>query len=799
MIIDMYRYRAIEKVIAGSMATPVLILEGARAVGKSTFVQHLVDRGEYQHYATLADPATQLAAEQDISGWLESLPRPAVIDEAQLVSALPLAVKELVDFRGSGHHFLLTGSASIGRSGLGGADPLVRRARRHEMSPLTATELRGEAENAPSVIDQLFDADIISGAFPVGAEGRLLDALRIGGFPTYALQSGPLTRSALYAQVRSDVESTLGDSVLPDERFDAFRARAVLDALLRTPGGILNLSALGDQMGLDRRTIDRYLDVLERRFMLRSLPNLATNARHQGRARSKIHPVDTSLTAESLSRAGQEIETRRELFGQLLESYVVNQVLPSREWAELPTDVFYWREASRTSPEIDLVLLDGQGRHVGVEVKASRTISRDDLKGFRSLRERRSLHRGFIVYTGDEVIKLDSNIWAIPVDALGDRTVFAIESARSESTVKRVTEGIVSVGSKDTDATIFVSYVHSDNEYLDGAITNFARDLVKSYSFLYGGSLDLFIDSDDILWGEQWKQRLDRQVQDTSFLLAMVTPQYLKSEACRRELLQFSSAAKKAGAPRLLLSLIWTEPSGLDVVSDDDPVLREIRAAQYLNGTDLLGLERGTLGYRRALEEIAGRLRESIVQRERVVSREDRVETGGSEDDDLDVIEVMEAFDASKQPFQDAAVDFQNAFVEIGKVFSETHPSTSNDTYATAAALAKMGRDFENPVAELEKATSVLADQWHAVDGLLTRLAQITAEVADEATIQETREVLAGFARDLDLPGMEQMEQQLQMLGRLSRHLRPVGRALQAALAVIVSIRDSALSWKDVL
>ncbi|MGH3428212.1 MAG: AAA family ATPase, partial [Mycobacteriales bacterium] len=246
-----------EKVILQGQTSKIVIVEGPRAVGKSTFARHLVELGFFASYSTLSDPTTRLAAEQDPTGWLQSLRRPAIIDEAQLLSELPLALKEFVDTQlQPGNQFLLTGSASLGRSGLGGADPLARRSRRYEMRPLTLAEINGWAPYTPSLVDQLFDGEPNAGTYAVSNGSRLTGLLQRGGFPSYAFSSDSLNKAALSAQIRSDIDSVLGDHVLPDERFDAYRARSILDALVRVPGGMLNVTELGKQIGLDRRTVD---------------------------------------------------------------------------------------------------------------------------------------------------------------------------------------------------------------------------------------------------------------------------------------------------------------------------------------------------------------------------------------------------------------------------------------------------------------------------------------------------------------------------------------------------------------
>ncbi|MDK7085595.1 ATP-binding protein, partial [Gardnerella leopoldii] len=82
----------------------------------------------------------------------------------------------------------------------------------------------------------------------------------------------------------------------PGERLDRSMAVGILNKLLCAPGGILNTSSIGQDLVLDRRTIERYVSVFLRRFLINYLPNIKTAPNRQTFTRAKIHPVDTSLS-----------------------------------------------------------------------------------------------------------------------------------------------------------------------------------------------------------------------------------------------------------------------------------------------------------------------------------------------------------------------------------------------------------------------------------------------------------------------------------------------------------------------
>ncbi|NQX13717.1 AAA family ATPase [Microbacteriaceae bacterium VKM Ac-2855] len=783
-------HRPIGNTLLTAQGAPVVILEGARAVGKTTLMRNQIEPAGYS-YATLADPTTLRFASADPAGWLRQLRRPAIIDEAQLLPDLPILLKEMVDQLSAETHFILTGSASIGRTGLGGADPLTRRSRRLSMSPLTQWEI---AAQPGSLVDALFDSEVLTQRYEDTTDQELLNQMQIGGFPSYVYPDVIRTRRQSLEQIRSDIIAALSDAALPSGGYDSTIARTALDGLLRSPGGIFNASKMGQRLDLDRRTVDRYLGMFERLFLLHWIPNLATTAANQSHARSKIHPVDTSFSVESFARAGIDVLTEREQFGALVESHVVNQVIASAQWSDLQTDQFFWRQASSTSPEVDLVLVDGVGRHVGIEVKASRTLHPRDMAPLQALERERGLHRGFIFYTGTEVLQLDTNIWAMPMTSLSTSTTFAptIRPPERANTVTSPTATLLG----SNDATMFLSYVHADNERSGGKMVQFAKDLVETYAFLFGRTIELFVDRDSINWGETWSKRLQTEAESTSFMLAIVTPRYLQSEACRRELLAFSAAAEAADEPKLLLPLQWVDIKNSHVVDPEDPVLAKILSTHFVDATEVRRLQPGSPEYDSLLEEVANRLRQTVDQGATAGKKPESTKTRR---DDRDLIELMEAVEGRQEDFQSAVTDFKDAFGEIGAVFRDRPPLRTSQTYATAKAMADVGNDLREPVAHLESATTELGKIWQLYDSTLARVARIMSDVPDQSSRTQLFESLDGLVRTLQLPGADTMQQQLHTMGNFSRHLRPMSHAVDNAFKLLSGIQASARSWRDQL
>ena len=397
-----------------------VILEGARAVGKTMMARRQLAPTGFS-YETLSDANTYELARADPRGWLEGLRLPVIIDEAQRIGDLPLEVKEVADaLPAGGIRFLLTGSAIINRGGLDGQDPLAHRSQRFVMSPLTQREMRGIGA---SLVDDLWDGEPDVGFDTGVSRDRLYDLMAAGGFPEYATQYPTYEDWEREKLVADDIRAVLGDTILPDERLDVVMAETILSRLLCMPGGIMNASALGDLLALDRRTVERYVGVFIRRFLVHALPNIRTAPNRQVFTRAKIHPVDTSLSVQTMLAKGRDPMTSPVDYGNLLESFVVNQIVPSVQWSHTHPDCFYWREPGSHPKEVDLVM-SRRDRLVGVEVKSSSRVTREDFRGLSELAKDPRFHRGYLVYTGSRVMRWPGGFWALPVTALWEPDAF---------------------------------------------------------------------------------------------------------------------------------------------------------------------------------------------------------------------------------------------------------------------------------------------------------------------------------------------------------------------------------------
>jgi hypothetical protein len=382
---------------------PVVAVMGARQVGKSTLCQEIArERG--LAIRTLDDRDVREEAVTDPEGFLASLgERGAFIDEVQRAPGLLLAIKSVVDKDKRMGLYLLSGSNQP-RMGKAVGDSLLGRAAYRTLRPLTMSELRFD-EHHPGW-SFLFDQD----------ENRVLDELnrraagsgplewkevaKTGGFPRAVAVPFDQRLRLLddYVEVFSnrDVRELL--AVETPVRLEAF----VRLVCARTAHE-LNANKMSSELGVPVTTIRRWLEALQRSYLVELLQAYSRNAGARVIKAPKVYIVDAAL---SLAGARETEPT-----GFQLETLIASDILVWRDGA--PTrDLFHWRSAS--GPEVDFVL-EEQGRLLPVEIKASASVNRDDGRHIRTFRAQYGRSPRGVVVSCDPVIRmLDTDIIACP-------------------------------------------------------------------------------------------------------------------------------------------------------------------------------------------------------------------------------------------------------------------------------------------------------------------------------------------------------------------------------------------------
>ncbi len=403
--------RAIAARIVDALAdTPVVVLNGARQVGKTTLVRSLPYPGT-SAFVTLDDVASRESAALDPRAFLSRPVDTLVIDEVQLAPALFRAIKAEADRDRRPGRFLLTGSSRL-LTAPDMADALVGRVEILELWPFSQGEIDGRADR---FVDRLFDAprDLLrSGTL---ARGALIERIVAGGFPEALRRAPARRRDWLDGYVTTVTQSVIRDLAAIERLAELPRLVRLCAARTATE---LNVSALASDFGVPIRTTDGYLALLADAFLVHLLPAWSTNLSSKVVRRPKLVMVDSGLAAHLIGADRSALEGSDGRLGRLLETFVVNEIRKQTTWSEHRPSLWHFRD--RGGAEVDLVLEHPDGRMVALEVKATSTPRTSDLRGLRFLADRlgERFHFGVLLTAAPEATPFGPRMAAVPVSAI---------------------------------------------------------------------------------------------------------------------------------------------------------------------------------------------------------------------------------------------------------------------------------------------------------------------------------------------------------------------------------------------
>lgn len=390
---------------------PVVLLNGARQVGKSTLAQSVAD-GERAQYLTLDDATVLAAASSDPGGFIAGLGGPVILDEVQRAPGLFPAIKLAVDRDRRPGRFLLTGSADVFLLPTV-SESLAGRMEILTLLPLSQGELEGTREG---FVDALFGPALPSQALPAIDRADLFHRVIVGGFPEL---TGKVSATRRRAWHRSYVTTILQRDIRDLTNIDDISALPRLLSLLAARATtLLNYSELSRSAGIPATTLKRYFLLLEATFLVQTLPAWSANLSKRLVKSPKILLADTGLLSALLGIEGERLEEEPRLTGPLLESFVLTEIRKQIAWSRAQPQMFHYR--TQTGQEIDLLLEDDRGRVAGIEVKAAATVQEKDIRVLLELSVAlgRKFTRGVVLYTGDRVVPFSEKIFAVPVQAL---------------------------------------------------------------------------------------------------------------------------------------------------------------------------------------------------------------------------------------------------------------------------------------------------------------------------------------------------------------------------------------------
>lgn len=407
---DFFPRLVLSRLIEALADTPVVLIHGPRQSGKTTLARVVGDAAGYA-YISFDDDVLRASAQADPVGFVADLPDNVVLDEVQRVPGLFTSIKAAVDRDRRPGRFILTGSANVLLVPTL-ADSLAGRMEILRLYPLAQAEL---ARTQPGFLEGLFGARFKSGFRPrLGRE--LAERVVAGGYPAALARSTARRQAAWY---RDYIDTLVQRDVRDLARISALDALPRLMALVAgQTARLLNVAELAAPFQLSRPTIRDYVTLLERIFLLEELPSWHSNRLNRLVKTPKVHLGDTGLACALLGVQAATLVADRALLGQLLETFVYQELRRQASWEEDPVAFHHFRD--KDGVEVDIVLERASQQMAGIEVKAAATVTAADFKGLRKLKEAagKRFAAGVVLYDGEVTAPFGDGLFAVPIRAL---------------------------------------------------------------------------------------------------------------------------------------------------------------------------------------------------------------------------------------------------------------------------------------------------------------------------------------------------------------------------------------------
>ncbi|MFM2281188.1 MAG: hypothetical protein RLZZ444_3419 [Pseudomonadota bacterium] len=405
-IIDRKAFPLVEAALAD---TRVVLISGPRQAGKTTLARMFADKD--RPYFTLDDASTLNAAREDPTGFIRGIKR-AVIDEVQRAPDLMLAIKASVDEDEAPGRFLLTGSANLATIPAI-ADSLAGRMAVVPLLPFAQAEIRASPGR---MLDRLFAGEdpTVEGEVILGDE--MMRMVLAGGYPEVLRRT---TTARRISWLEDYISLILDRDVRDIANIDQLdRLPRLMSILAEHAGMLINNSSFGAVLGLSGVTTQKYIAILERLFLVKTLVPWSNNRLSRLVKTPKLHFIDTGLLAALREDEFVRLSNDKTRFGSLLESFVVSELMKLASWSERRMSFSHYRTKDRD--EVDVVIEDRRGRVIGIEVKASATVKADDFRGLHQLQAAVGdrFVRGLVLHDHDRITPFAERLQAAPLSML---------------------------------------------------------------------------------------------------------------------------------------------------------------------------------------------------------------------------------------------------------------------------------------------------------------------------------------------------------------------------------------------
>ncbi|MEE9965835.1 MAG: DUF222 domain-containing protein [Propionicimonas sp.] len=360
----------------------------------------------------------------------------------------------------------------------------------------------------------------------------------------------------------------------------------------------------------------------------------------------------------------------------------------------------------------------------------------------------------------------------------------------------------------------FWSYVHADDDTDMGRITLLAHDIVSDYEALTGEKIELFLDSDQVHWGDKWRAEVDDALSNVAFFIAVITPRYFLSVECRREFQFFLERARSLGIQELVMSLRYIDSPRLTDPAEDDPIVLAVNEFHWEDWVPYRMEERTSKEYRTAVDKLARELvrRVAEVESTDLVATVEELEANPEGEGDPGFLDRVAGMEEALPELNEtmasltAAVQDIGTFITAGTADIQRGEQQGKGFAARLTVARRVGSQLADPVNRIESLSQTFLSKVSLIDsGLRVMLPKLPEEVAegsaDRADVCEFLQTIREFseASSSGLDSGLSMAQSTRELEGLSKDLRPPLRRLSIAMTSMSEARSIFDGWLDLI
>lgn len=408
--------------------SPLLVVQGARQVGKSTLLRQTFSNDEAA-FVTLDVDVEREYAQADPIGFLQQAPnKTLVIDEAQRAPHLALALKRVIDLDRRPGRYAITGSTDL-LTLPGVSDSLAGRAESLRLYGLS----QGELANRSTPEDWVHWILSVTSSTTIDSVGEHYQHENIarpeqqrsiviaGGYPE-PLKREPGRRRDRWFSSYLERLATHDARELAGSSDYAEYLQPLLKILASQGQAELVKAKVARNLGISETALTDYLQLAERMYLVDSIPGWGVGFTNRSVKRPKISVSDTGLAAflsgltvqKSLQSGGFE------LYGALLEAFIVGELRKQQTWSTERYSIAHFRQRNE---EIDIVVELADGRVILIEVKSSHDVDARAWKHLKTIGSQlgQRVAATVVIYLGDKALRFHDDghtIFVLPVTSL---------------------------------------------------------------------------------------------------------------------------------------------------------------------------------------------------------------------------------------------------------------------------------------------------------------------------------------------------------------------------------------------